>query len=116
MWHPAAGRGQDASGIMVPQRSVVGTPLRSYKMTEDLAGSLLPRVVAIDVFTELEVKRVSFQNVCTFVERKMADLFYVNIKKKNFIKGNYIPQNKNRPGHYFTYLQVFLVSGFNDRQ
>lgn len=116
MWHPAAGRGQDASGIMVPQRSVVGTPLHSYKMTEDLAGSLLPRVVAIDVFTELEVKRVSFQNVCTFVERKMANLFYVNIKKKNFIKGNYIPQNKNRPGHYFTYLQVFLVSGFNDRQ
>lgn len=55
--------------------------MRSYKMTEDLAGSLLPRVVAIDVFTELEVKRVSFQNICTFVERKMANLFYVNIKK-----------------------------------
>lgn len=86
MWHPAAGRGQDASGIMVLQRSVVGTPLRSYKMTEDLAGSLLPRVVAIDVFTELEVKRVSFQNVCTFVERKMANLFYVNIKKKKLHK------------------------------
>lgn len=109
MWHPVAGRGQDASGIMVPQRSVVGTPLRSYKMTEDLAGSLLPRVVAIDVFTELEVKRVSFQNVCTFVERKMANLFYVNIKKKLHKRELYSPKQEQTGPLLYIFAGLFSV-------